>query len=173
LNSKGLFSFLLVAVFAFIYFALIEGQQEFAEKLDETKTELLAAEKANFYRTLLEENTDFLIEKTIRDEVSKKNINPVLLKEKINGNLNSFYAEIEENYSGTPKIKFNSVSLNEKSNVLVVGMGEGVFLVDYSFHGGVLKDSVLSAQISFPKFESFFQIPIDYSKKVIAVQVLP
>ncbi|MEW6294804.1 MAG: hypothetical protein AB1467_00730 [Candidatus Diapherotrites archaeon] len=173
LNSKGLFSFLLVIAFAFTYFALIEGQQEFEEKLWETKTGLLAAEKASFLRALLEENTDFLIEKTIKDEVKKKNINPLLLKEKINLNLSSFYSEIEENYSGNPEIKFNYVSLNEKSNVLVVGMGKGVFLVDYGFHGGVLKDSMPSAQISFPEFESFFQIPVDYSKKVIVGQVLP
>jgi hypothetical protein len=192
LNSKGLLNFLLVLLFVSLLFSFFSLDGFSQKKLGKNLQLLLEAEQASFFRTLLEENTDTLVEETIKFEVLKGNTAPRKLKKKIVQNLLTFFSKTEKEFKENPEIvfftarissenyeEFSKTELTEKdiglllkknSKVNVIKL-KNAYLVEFVFTGGKNKKEVITARISFENMNSYFFIPAGFSKKVLVVGV--
>ena len=150
MNKKGVFCFLLVLAFAGTGLALQENQDE---KFAGAKNICFELEKLDLERAILEENTDFLAEETLRLELLLGNKNPESIKKKTNAKLAVLLGKQED-------------FLNENSEVLVIEY-EGLVFAEYSFTGGLLRNNFLRLKLESENAEKIFELPIGYSVKVV------
>ena len=192
MNARGVFTFVIVLGFISVYLMFLHSANAGAENLSSAGRHALEMEKVNLVRSVLESNVDFLIEKTLESEFLSADKDPEKLKLKVNEKLIGFFNKIENSqpysgieinfYSGTftknqysrilyskNKVKLNAKFLNENSNVLVVNIKDSVYIAEYSFTGGILKNKVAYAVIASENFKQLFLIPIDYVKRVVVV----
>lgn len=190
-NSKGMVSFLIVVVFLFNLLSIESYNSESREELMKGEEIALELEKSSFYRNQLETAIDSLIERTVKEEIEKGNAEEEKLKVKINKELMNFFQETEKRFQETPRIRFflkdnlsnykielkegkkvEEKDLNEIVKVIVFSLDEKLYLVEVSFTGGLMKKRGVFALIELPSVTQFFFIPIDYSKKTLALKVI-
>ncbi|MBU1120438.1 MAG: hypothetical protein ABIE23_00875 [archaeon] len=191
MNSKGMVSFLLVVIFLFNLLSLDSYHAESRKELMKGEEIALEIEKSSFYRNQLETAIDSLIERTVKEEVIKGDTEEEKLKGKINKELMNFFQKIEERFQEKPRISFflkNNLSsykielkegkkveekdLNEIVKLIVFTLDEKIYLVEVSFTGGLMKKKGVFALIELPSVTQLFFIPVDYSKKTVALKVV-
>jgi len=191
LNSRGLFCFTLVLAFSAGYFSLANSSEETFAELQKGKSLAFEAEKSSLLKHSVEANLDFLIAKAIEEETKKGNLDAEKLNEKIAGKIFNYFNELEKqqgfekieffegNYSknnyekilkGKRNKKLGLVFLLENSRVLVLNLEEKVYLVEFSFTGGIFKNKVGYAVISTPNTRDYFLLPVNYSHKTMVVK---
>jgi hypothetical protein len=154
MNKKGLFCFLIVLCFASIETA--QQQEALIEKksFEETKALCLEIESLDLKRTMLEENTDFLIKQTLEEQVRNGNTDNEQIKQAVNEKIILFLEKASGN-------KLEQESLDDNSKVLVINY-ENFYLAEYSYTGGILKNNKFSLKLGTENAEKEFEIPIGY-----------
>ncbi|MBN1940828.1 MAG: hypothetical protein JW772_01455 [Candidatus Diapherotrites archaeon] len=121
MNKKGVFCFLIVLCFAL---AQASVREQAIQDYSETEKALEIAfelEKLDLERTILEQNTDVLIGKTLEKELKSGITEPEKIKRSINSALAEFFLEYEK--GGKLKFLGGPVSkdfLNANSIVIVI-----------------------------------------------------
>ncbi len=166
INKQGFLCFLLVA--AFVSLSLQASKIPETKKLWEGEAIAMEAANANFLRSVIEENTDLIVAKTIAIESASCETNPHEVKQKINEALIRYFDGIERKSSFAPKALTNTnekiglVFLNANSSLIIkrnlLGC-EGI----YRFHGGITKSNFVKAEISGKNFTQEFRIPTGYT----------
>lgn len=193
MKSYGLFSFVIVLLFIQANFIILGMNTAQLKEYGEARGYLLQMENANFVRAVIEENFDYLIYRTMEMEIERRNSSPVLIKETLFNNIQKFFSEIGRKHNQAPRIEvslsqFNygipkkmemlkgldSLGMSELKNnfnVLVVNVEEKIFLVEFNYTGGFLKNKILYAIISYPGYEQLFLVPVDYSSKLLKAMI--
>ena len=193
LNQHAVLSFVLVLLFLAGCMILLGAVNSKHAKTEEAQAYAIEMEKANFFRMLLEENTDAVIENTIFEEINKKNSEPNSIRGRIAEELYEFFKEIEEKYGENPKIsffeanyfskKYSSIhsvpkeplkkkTLSECFKVIVFEEKKNVHFVEAYYTGCLGKDRIVFAVVEFPYSGISYVIPLDYSKKVVSLNVI-
>ena len=184
---RGIYSFVLVFVFIACLLFLIHGAGIVRGKLAEGSGIAMEIERTSFIRFMLEENTDAVIEETIEMEVKLGNREPGALNRKIAENLLAYFRGMEGEQQGA-KVEFfevNIVSLSkhftptgklgelkgieEYCSTSVTSTGKNVFLVDFRFTGGLMKNTAVLGRISSGKAEQYFLLLPGYSAERVVV----
>ncbi len=129
----------------------------------------IEAENAGFYRTLIEENTDFIV----REVLSRESVTcirpPHEVKQEVNSALSNYFNKIDK----TELAKFENKTkefLNANSS-LVIKRLDKLCTLQYKFHGGLMKTNFISASVGKGTISQEFRIPQDYSRSVSAVAI--
>ena len=180
---RGFFSFLLVLGFLSVLLVL-QGYSAMLYQASSLSLQvMLELEHASFQRTLLEQGTDFMVERGIQLESVKQNFNPELVNHAILSRLFAYYASQSESSPGS-LVRFGEArgvldyaslqsvhvqpfqSVHESFKTLVVPLGEA-YAVTFSNTGGLLNDTILVGFLETEYQESFFAIPVDFSMTVV------
>lgn len=172
ISSRGIFSFMLVLIFLIGYIGFFAQENYSNAKIGKAIVIAMELEKGNFLRTVLEENSDRIIEEELEKGLREKNIQARILEERIAGRLVNYFSEMREEYGVEFFVKEKGVlfevreelsvdGLKELFSVNVVNFGVGVF-GECEFHGGLLKNKVVVGEIRVGDSKSLFEIPIGY-----------
>lgn len=188
---RGFISFILIVAFLIAFIGVQTLAIESGENLGNSAILAIELEQNNKTRTILEENTDFIIEETLRGQIISDNLEPELVKFAVSKKLAGFFEKIESEFNEGQKISFfsamlspsqyNAVSLAEKkkliekdllenSQVLIIPLGEHSVFAEYSFTGGLMKNNIAGAEISSGNSKQFFLIPIGYTSRIVVVK---
>lgn len=188
---RGFISFILIVAFLIAFIGVQNQAIESRKNLNNSIILAIEMEQNNKVRTILEENTDFIIDETLREQILSDNLEPELAKIAVSKKLTGFFEKIENEFNEGQKILFfsamlspsqySAVSLAEKkklieadllenSQVLIIPIGEHSVLTEYSFTGGLMKNTIVGAEISSKNSKQFFLIPIDYTSRVLVVK---
>ena len=171
MNKKGFLCFAILLVFSAISLSLESGPTA-KEELSIAIDLAVEAEKVNFLRTILEENTDFIVGEVLAEETSKCDAKPSEIKQRLNSVLAEYFALMEKEKTGL-KISFKAKSpefLNENTALVVKKLSK-VCEADYSFHGGILRNGFVSAEIKGTRFSQEFRIPSGYAHSEVTLSV--
>jgi len=178
---RGIYSFVLVFAFTASLLLVIFTAGIAREKLSESELAAARIEKISFQRFQLEENTDAIIEESIQFGILAGQRDGEALNKFISLNLELFY-------SGKEKIEFFEVnirdltahftpikkeltplkSLEQNCKTIVLNIKEHVFLVQFEFTGGLMKDKAVLGRIKEGNAEQYFLLLPGYSiEKVI------
>lgn len=186
---RGVYSFTLVFVFTAILVLLLGASTETGKTLNEGSQRAMEIERASFVRFQLEENTDSIIEKTILKEIKAGNHNGESLNEKISTNLLNYFNQMELSPNQGTKIEFfevNSSALSKQftpitnpskklsglkkyCKTIAVNLKERVFLVEFYFTGGLMKNRAVLAKIRVGKAKQYYLLLPGYSVKKMVV----
>ena len=184
MNSRAFFSSLLSIAFAFFLLSFLAFSTASLLSLNTVLNASLELEKASMQRSIAEQNTDFLISRTIELQALEKQLSSHKLSAAIHSNLASYFARLEslegfsffqtEYYfpdysrlSQSQAIPFFSFSDEFKVNV--VRLGKHLSLVTASYSGGRSGKSLVFAKISPRTQELFFLVPFGYTVKKLVV----
>ncbi|MFH1235251.1 MAG: hypothetical protein V1493_06575 [Candidatus Diapherotrites archaeon] len=187
---KGVYSFTLVFVFAACVVAMAADAGIARAKLAEGGLAAMEIERASFLRFQMEENTDSIIAETIENEVIAGNRESAALNPKICGNLEKYFNAMESEKGLGGKIEFfeiNTANLSEQftpvagnfkkieglekyCKTAVLNLKEHVFLVQFMFTGGLMKNRAVLAVIKVGGAEQYFLVLPGYSiEKTVVV----
>ena len=154
MNKKGFAGTILLLFFSVIFLETFSTQNENNNNFEKTKNILIEAEKQNFERTIIEENTDKIIRITMQSELKKTN-NPKEIKEKINQKLAEFFED---------KNMINFQLLDNSTKVLVIDSEKGISFGEYSF------TKEIKQKIKGKQFETDFLFPKGYYQKILVIK---
>lgn len=190
MHSRGLFSFVLVLVFLL---AALELGGIGAESGRQTGTAMryaLEMEQAGLVRNEIERNFDEVIGGALARGVAAGNLDAELLKIEISDAVVVFAMEEELIHNRNPSVMFGIVRKTGKGytgmletggtglsaeelrslfSVLVLNISEGVFVAEFVFTGGLLRDRALGAEIEFDGYAQLFVVPVGYTRRVVVV----
>ena len=190
MNPRGIFSFILVLLFINLIVVSAGINSSTGREIGETINILIELENASLKRAELEQNLDFLIKKVVEREVFFGNSEPELIEQRLNQEIDFFVSRTESIYSATPKLEFNLVQdfqrlkipqknarrklgkgeLHNYFNVMVLNLEENIFVVEFDYSGGLMKDHRFFAVISSPKTGQLFEIPAGYTQIIMVVR---
>lgn len=177
MNSKGFFSLLLLFAFVILLARVQEDINFQKQEILKAKAVMLQAEKANYLKTELEQNTDFIIEKTIERELKNGKSNPAELQARIVASLELFFKQMENEregltfYHSSSFLGFKKIGKGKKEKfsgfgdwfkTIIVNVKENAFLVEFEFTGGILKDNLVFAMLESKNQKQAFAIPTGY-----------
>lgn len=183
MRARGIFSFVLVALFIAMEFAMLGAQDEIAKEIGKTQILLMQMEKASYVRNEIEQNSDFLIGKVMENELNGRNYDPEAIKGEVCSALFDYFGDAESAYAESPSVKFYSAfatsseyqelllkigeplqefDLCANSKALVVKIG-GNYTAEFSYTGGIFKDRIVFAEIAYKNYSLAFVIPFDYA----------
>ncbi|MCX6802600.1 MAG: hypothetical protein NT067_05840 [Candidatus Diapherotrites archaeon] len=180
---RGVYSFTLVFVFAACVVAMAGVAGIARAKLAEGSLAAMEIERASFLRFQLEENTDSIIGETIENEIRAGNREGAVLNEKISGSLTAYFDAIEKEQGLGGSIEFFEIStsglsvqftpatenikkienLAQYCKTVVVNAKEHVFLVQFRFTGGLMKNRAVLGIIRVGGSEQYFLLLPGYS----------
>jgi hypothetical protein len=172
-KGRGFFCFLVLLAFSLLFLALSE-QDRAIEGLSASTAMAIEAEKVNFVRTLLEENSDFIIRETMESELQECPPSPQKVKEKINRALLNYFEEMEKCCGGI-SVDFSAgkgglgMGFLNRNSALIVKRSGNTCTMRYSFHGGIARSEFVSATISGKNFSQPFIIPAGYAQEATGV----
>jgi len=182
MNSKAFYSFVLVLAFAFFLFSFLSNSAVLQKKLDDSLRISLALEKSSLERSMLEQNSDFLIEKTIESMALKKQLTSLEINLAVNSALLDYFQSLRDfsffeaefpflnNYSKLSTVAaVPLIALSDEFKVNVVKLGGHLFLVDVSYAGGFSGKKLVFAVFNSPDISQFFLIPFGYSVRKLVV----
>ncbi|MFA5357360.1 MAG: hypothetical protein WC308_00340 [archaeon] len=165
---RGLFSFSITLAMLAILLSLSISGNNFYSKLEKGKSALIEMEISSKERTLMENNTDKIIEKKLEEQIAKRNMKPELAKDEINSALTNYLAERAEEstiFGETISKTTGKEFLNETSNAFVIETSVGGY-GEYSFSSNLQKNTIISK--SFGKNSTTkFTIPIGYTMRLV------
>lgn len=154
-------------VLAFSLLSVSLSQQDNAlEELLKAEAIAIEAEQVNFVRSLLEENTDFIVEEILWEEAILCDSAPGNTKQRINQALATYFEEMQKGVGGI-EIEFakaNQEFLNENSSLVVKRLGPACEIT-YTFHGGLLRNQPVLAEVRGKKVVQQFKIPAGYTQE--------
>lgn len=100
--QKG-FASILALLAAIIGLSFTQGMFQEQDSFQTAIQSMAEAEQNNFLRSVLEQNTDAVIEKTLQNQLENEEINPLIINALIAQNLFYFFQETE---SQNPEIRF-------------------------------------------------------------------
>ena len=167
MNKRGFYSFLLVLAYGVLLLSVITAEEKSIQSLRETKAMLIEGERINLERTIVEENVDFIIKETLREELQKTN-NAEAVKERINEKLFLLLLQIQKNAPNTRFFKNNGEELDRESlekitKALVVDIKEKTRHGEYYITGGWSTGETIIGKISGKHFEQEFLLPVGYT----------
>ncbi|MDO8537368.1 MAG: hypothetical protein Q7S21_00625 [archaeon] len=184
MHSKALFSFVFIALFVLMQLELQTINAEKTKKLSNSVNQSIEAEKLNLIQSLIEENSDKIIEEKLQEALLLQQSDNEIIKLEANSELFAFFSELEKQYSSNPKIEFffteiNSNNyetlfeslgeklslqkLNESSKVNVLNAYGKSIAAEYHFTGGMQKNKTIVGIISSENAKQLFVIPRDYT----------
>ena len=169
MNNHGWLCFLIVLAFVSLSFAF--SDQGRARDIYETKLLAIEAENVNFMRALMEENADFIVKEIMLGEIAQCSG----AKAKINKALLAYFWEMEKGHSEIA-IEFSSNSgkkinlgfMNSHSSFIAKRIGN-VCMMEYSFHGGMMRNEFIEAEISGSGTSQKFALPAGYLQRVTGI----
>ncbi len=173
MNSKGIFSFIIVIGFSALLLELISANSENNAKFRETKNSLIEAEKLNTQRTIIEENIDYLIKQKLEEQLKKTNSGKTI-KAEINKTLLQYFQETEKENTKNPKIEF----LTKKGEKISFEYLQGISKADvqdfeqikiyglYTITGGISAREKIMGKITGENAELYFELPIGHTTLV-------
>ncbi len=126
----------------------------------------IEAEQVNFVRSLLEENTDFIVGELLLAEALTCESSPGNAKQRINQALAAYFEEMLKGVGGI-EIEFAEASqefLNRNSSLVVKRLGPAC-KIKYTFHGGLLRNQPVLADVRGERVVQQFKIPAGYSQE--------
>ena len=183
MQERGIMSFVLVIIFIALEFAMLGAQNEIAKEVGKAQVLLMQMEKASYVRNEIEQNSDFLIENVMENELRGRNYDPEAIKGKVCSALFGYFGNVQAAYAGNSSVKFYSafassseyqelpskmkVPLQEfdictNSKVIVV-KGLGNYSAEFAYTGGIFKDRAVFAEIVYGNYSQVFVIPFDYT----------
>ena len=183
MQERGIMSFVLVIIFIALEFAMLGAQNEIAKEVGKAQVLLMQMEKASYVRNEIEQNSDFLIENVMENELRGRNYDPEAIKGKVCSALFGYFGNVQAAYAGNSSVKFYSafatsseyqelppkikVPLQEfelcaNSKVLVV-KDFASYSAEFSYTGGIFKDRAVFAEIAYGNYSLVFVIPFDYA----------
>jgi hypothetical protein len=156
---------MIVLAFSLLSISL-SHQNNALKELSEAKAIAIEAEQVNFVRSLLEENTDFIVEGILLEEALLCDNSPGDAKQRINQALAAYFKEMQGGVGGIA-INFSDTSqwfLNKNSSLVVKRLGPSC-KIKYSFHGGLLRNQPVLADVRGNRVVQQFKIPAGYSQE--------
>ena len=182
MNSKAFFSFILVLAFIFFLLSFLSSSSYLQKKLDGSLRLSLELDKSSFERSMIEQNTDFLIEKTIENMVLKKKVTSLEIHSAVNSILLDYFQSVRAFSFFEADFPFLNdyaklstagavplIALSDEFKVNVVKLGERLFLVDLSYAGGSSGKMLVFAVFNSPDINQFFLFPFSYSVRKLVV----
>lgn len=162
-----------------------ESFNSYSGKVSNSVLYSMEVEKANYVRTEVEQNSDFLIEKTIERSNSSEGFS---VKKEVENALYGYFSSVQSFYD-SPRVEFFFANSNPKNrNLLAFTNGKKfsknfedrfktiVFsekdfkVVEVKYSGGIFKDKQLYALISSSYQKTIFLFPVGYSVKKVVVE---
>ena len=187
---KGVYSFTLVFIFAACAVAMVAGAGAARAKLGEGSLSAMEIERASFLRFMLEENTDAMVAETIEQEMLAGSTEGEALNAKIAAALEQYFGGMEKEQGLGGKIEFFEIGtsglseqftpatgnlkkiggISQYCKTVVVNIKEHVFLVQFRFTGGLMKNRAVLGIIRVGGSEQYFLLLPGYSieKTVVA-----
>jgi type II secretory pathway pseudopilin PulG len=147
---------------------------------------MIEAEQNNFVRSMLEESTDTVIEKTLEEALLSGETDPETINRQIAWNLAVFFRETEsqnsniefywvettpESYNRIPLLETNSLdaaTIESFSKTIVIRNGS-IAIGETVFVGGKNQNRAIVAHIHSPNHSDFFLLPIGYQARTEVV----
>jgi hypothetical protein len=164
---KGFISFTLVLAMILVLFYFACTAQTSQLGMEKVKNELMKAEQANKERTLLENNTDKIIQTKLKEQMEKKNFNVEQVQNEINTNLAKYLqgkAELTTIFYEKLGV-ITAQNLNENSNVMII-QGKNVTYGEYTFTSTITRNTTVSTKLG-NEITTHFEIPVGYSVKIL------
>lgn len=192
MERRGIFTFVLVLIFLQGYL-VVAGMGNAQQGLELAEGYLAEMEIASSARLWIESSIDFLVEETMRQEITEGNINSTAMEERVSQRLCLLLREIESQYTENPEVKFHTADfsggsylrllerkgeaqdcgkLAEYFSIVVVNAGRNAYDAEFVWTGGESGRKVVYAAIEFPGFRQVFAIPLGYSLRVAGVKIL-
>lgn len=185
MRKKGFVSLLLLAAFIPAYFYSASLCEEVLWRSESANEKIIGAEKALIVRTELEENTDFIIERTLAEHAGIGST-PEKAKEEIARRLISYYEDEalergqsvsfwNSGFSGSDysqllfqreKSPLAEHDLKSESAVTITRAGNAVE-AEFVFTGGLLRDRQAFAIIEAGNARMVFVIPRNYTARMV------
>lgn len=178
----SIFALLTAVLLLGIGMAQNRSQNAFAEALQG----MIEGEQNNFLRSMLEENTDNVIEKTLETELLLGETNPETVNRAIAENLFSFFQETEnanpnirfywvettpESYDRILLLETHALSAEEIASMskTIVIRKESLAIGETVFAGGEQENKAIVAHIHSPNHADFFLVPLGHFTRVEVV----
>lgn len=177
--KKGFISFVLILMLIPIFVSIKEIKLENERFFNEIKDICYTIERSGMIRFEIENNTDFIIEKTIRDGKTAK-MKDSIVEEQTETALKNYFRELESegkaDFHLTDSFENKNYLLTNRSEIFSKSISEffTVFsaespaksVTSFTYHGGLNKDKVIVGDIVVNGYRQGFVIPI-YYKRVI------
>ena len=121
-------------------------------------------EKVNLQRAIMEENTDFIVKEILAGEAMLCSAAPSEVKQKISNALAGYFGGLQVEFASSKGNAADEKFLNGHSALVVKRIGP-VCEMQYTFHGGALKDEFVYAEVPGKNASQEFRIPAGYSHK--------
>lgn len=192
MERRGIFTFVLVLIFLQGYLVLA-GMGNAQHGLELAEGYLAEMEITSSARLQIESGIDFVVEETMRQEITEGNINSTAMEDRVSARLCTLFREIEAGYGKNPEVKFRTADfsggsylrlleregevqdcgkLAEYFSIVVVNAGRNAYDAEFVWTGGESGRRVVYATIEFPEFMQVFAIPLGYSLRVAGVKIL-
>jgi len=179
---RGIYSFVLVFAFTASLLLVISTTGIAREKLSEGELVAARIEKISFQRFQLEENTDAIIEESIQTGILTGNRDGETLNIFISSSIEKFYSKQKEieffevntrdlttHFTPRKKELTPLVSLEQNCKTIVLNIKEQVYLVQFEFTGGLMRDKAVLGRIREGNAEQYFLILPGYSIEKVVV----
>ena len=191
MRGKGFFAFVMVIFFMLAAVESAGRSSSSFRSFSEANRIAMELESQNMLRTNLENNLDFVVEKTMRRQILLGNSDPVQLKLALDEKVFSFLQETQksarprnleffgatvygnrysENAAGTAHERLSMEFMNRNSVAFVERFG-GAWIAEYHFSGGLYRNNTVMGRIVSEDNETrtVFFLPAGYSKTVMVV----
>lgn len=171
---KGFFTLTLVLLVASVMFFFLFSTINARAKIEKAVINALELEEADFVRFQLEENSAYIIRKTLEHGLSS-DADSIILNQQIASKLESFFknfatesqAEIDL-YITDGFTKQNLENLAELSRTIIIKEKNASY-AEYVFTGGLLRNRRVFAEIKVGRSVSLFEIKPGYTIRVVGV----
>lgn len=185
MNANAFFSSILVFSFSFFLLSFLSSNTGLQNKLNSSIQSCLELEKSSFERSILEQETDIIVEKIIERQALARQLSSLEVSSAVNHSLTEYFKhsaarnnflffekefEFGNNYSKlseNPAIPFFALTDEFKANV--VRLQEHLFLVEVSYAGGASGKKLVFALTGYGSQKQFFLVPFNYSVKKLVV----
>ena len=174
MNEKGFFCFVLVLAFAS---ANLSDEGSAVRELNEACLLAIEAERVNFVRNLMEEDTDYIVLEVLKREAVGCIRAPHEIKEEVNAAIKNYLQAMEGEKSVFVRVynssgqNIDSDFLNSNSSLVVKRLGR-VCELEYTFHRGLMRREVVTGTVSGNIFSQEFKIPQGYTIRARGVAIV-
>jgi len=166
---KGFFAYAIAIALLVVLLFFCIGNNQTQNTLEKTKYELIKAENANKERTLLENNTDKIINTKLQEQIFLRNYNVA----KAQTSINTALANYLKGKATATSIFFENIGeitpiyLTENSSVVIL-TARGVTYAEYTYTSTPLLNTIVSKKLG-ENIITYFKIPIGYSQKILTI----
>lgn len=163
---RGLFSFGITLAMLAILLGLSISGNNFYSKMERGKSQLIEMETASKERTLMENNTDKIIETKLEEQVKKRNLESESVRDEINSALAKYLSNRAEEstiFGETISKTVGKAFLNENSSAFIIETAGGAY-GEYVFTSNREKNAIVSKKFG-KNSTANFTIPIGYTAR--------